>query len=85
MVVLASAHDSGNGLKIIVDKVHCLDKDQVPAVMSVFQKLCLLSLRYCDDGQAASMASWKGEHTSYNTKKARRLSPSPTDASLLRA
>ena len=83
VVVLASAHDSGNGLTIIVDKVHCLDKDQVPAVRSVFQKLSLLSLRYRDDGQAASMASWEGEHTPYNAKKARRLSASPTDDGLL--
>jgi hypothetical protein len=83
VVVLASAHDSGNGLTIMVDKVHCLDKDQVPAVRSVFQKLSLLSLRYCDDGQVASMASWECEHTAYNAKKGERLAASPTDDGLL--
>ena len=83
VVVLASAHDSGNGMTIMANKVHCLDNDQVPAVRSVFQKLSLLSLRYRDDGQAASMASWEGEHTPYNAKKARRLSASPTDDGLL--
>ena len=82
VVVLTSAHDSGNGLTIMVDKVHCLDKDQVPAVRSVFQKLSF-SLRYCDDGQAVSMSSLEGENTPYNAKKARRLSASPTDDGLL--
>ena len=67
----------------MVDKVHCLDKDQVPAVRSVFKKLSLLSLRYRDDGQAASMASWEGEHTPCNAKKAMRLSASSTDDGLL--
>ena len=83
VVVFASAHDSGNVLTIMVDKVHRPDKDQVPAVRSVFAKLSLLSLRYRDDGQAASMASCEGEHTPYNTKKARRLSATPTDDGLL--
>ena len=82
VVALASAHDSGNGLTIMVDKVHCLDKDRVPAVRSVFQKLCLLSLRYRDDGQAASTPSWEGEHTPRHAKKARRLSASPTDVDM---
>ena len=67
----------------MVDQVHCLDKDQVPAVRSVSQRLSHLSLRYRDDGQVASMASWEGEHTPYNAKKARRLSASPTDDGLL--
>ena len=71
VVVLAIARDSGNGLTIMVDKVNCLDKDQVPAARAVFQKLSLLSLRYRDDSQVASMASWEGERTSYNAKKAK--------------
>ena len=54
VVVLASAHSSGNGLTITVDK------------------LSLLSLRYRDDGQVASVASWEDEHTPYNAKKAKR-------------
>jgi hypothetical protein len=77
VVVLASAHDSGN------DKERCIGKDQVPAVKSVFRKLCLLSLLYRDNGQAASMASWEVDHTPFHSKKARRLSVLPTDVDML--
>jgi hypothetical protein len=82
MVVVVSAHDGEGGTTFMVDKVHVLDKDRVNAMKPALQKLNIQSLRYRADGQAPAATIWEADRTPFNAKKTRRLSYSPTDASM---
>ena len=83
MVVVGSAHLADNVTTFMINKVQIVDPADVQSICKVFGKLSMLSKSRCHDATPrSSTPTWSDTHTPFRAKKTRRLTATPTDASM---
>ena len=83
MVVVGSAHVTNKVTTFMINKVQIIAAADVDLVCKLFGKLSTLSKQISNDTTPRSSTSaWSDTLTPFRAKKARRLTGTPTDASM---